>query len=235
MKWLGIDLEVNRIGVWNIGLAVFKGRHCLDSMNVFVEETFSENPDDGYGAKYFKDRKTLNNCRNPTWVQALEQADRLCSTWIHGHGFSRSFGYNSSQFDLGKMECLPNTLQLVLKKPHVDLMPMAVEYLVGRESYYRFWKAHVLLGNTHEGNSEYAKFSAELVLNYIGTIRAKKQRKEWAWKKEKHVGVEDLIEFEYPILHYFVRILKKKRVTQARSFVKWQDLIKDAAKVLEDV
>lgn len=223
MKWLGIDLEVNRKnegkGIWNVGIALFEGRKCLDYYNVFIEEFWSENPHDGYGATYFKSRSTVDKARRPVWVKTAKDADNLISTIIQGWGFHRSFGYNSNVFDLGKMEgVLPKTLKQILSKPHVDVMPMVAEHLLTRKSYKAYWEAQVKMGNTHEGNADYCKFGAELVLNYIASLRLP----EWNWKKEEHIGCEDLIDFEYPILHYFMRILKKKVNVSPAKPRKWE-------------
>ena len=206
MKWLGIDLEVNKQGAWNIGLAIFQGKHCLDKVNLFIEEMFTENPAQGFGPKYFKSRATVNRSLRPVWVQTLADADAIASVWIRGHGFSRSFGYNSVAFDLNKMGGVPTTLALLNSKPHIDVMPLAFAYLTSRVSYKAYWESQVALGNTHSGDVNYKKFGAELVLNYIGHIRSKGA---WTWKSEPHIGAEDLIGFEYPILHYFMRLLKK--------------------------
>ena len=215
MKWLGIDLEVNRLnggnGVWNCGIALFEGRKTLDYYNFFCEEFWSANPDDGFGAKYFKARKTVNKSRRPVWVNTCADMDQLVSTVVKGWGFGRSFGYNSEVFDKGKMlTTMPLTLELVNNKPHLDLMPLALTHLCRRKSYKNFWEWQVSLGNTHPGNIEYTKFGAELVLNYLGNLR----NKGWVWKNEEHIGCEDLIDFEYPILHYFLRILKKSKPAQ---------------------
>lgn len=223
MKFLGLDLEVNKRGIWNLGLAVFEGRKTLDAINIFVEETFSLNPAEGYGVKYFKNRETINKSRCPVWVQTLKDADNLGQLWAKAHGFSRSFGYNSNVFDLGKMRgTLPQMLELIESKPHIDVMPLAVTHLVGRKSFKDYWALQVVAGNTHEGNPNYAKFGAELVLNYLADTRAKKAGKTWEWKTEPHIGAEDLIGFEYPILHYFMRVLKKGMNSDASgSFLKW--------------
>lgn len=223
MKWLGVDIECNQKGIWNIGLAVFQGRKTLAAINIFVEETFSNDPNDGYGVKYFKSRKTLDKKIFPVWVRTVSDADKLAEVWINSHGFSRSFGYNSSQFDLSKLEgTFPRVLRMLLAKPHLDLMPLVIEHLVERDSYYKFWKDNVAAGNTHEGHPDYCKFSAELVFNYIASIRHKGN---WTWKKEDHIGAEDLVQFEYPILHYFVRLLKKGTNSEKTAeFLKWVDV-----------
>jgi len=229
MRWLGIDVETNKLGVWNVGVALFKKRQTLAAINVFIEETFTEKEELTFGGAYLKTRDSLCRMHNPVWVQTREQADSLVWAWIKGMGgFSRSFGYNSSTFDLGvlRKEGLYVTSRLLDTKPHLDLMPLVLTALVGRKSFHSYWKANVLLGNTAEGNAEYVKYSAELVLNYIAHTRYKAQGKTWVWKKEKHVGVEDLVEFEYPILHYFVRILKKgtRTTVQPKPFLKWADV-----------
>ena len=235
MKWLGVDIELNLRGIWNIGLALFQDRKTLDQWNIFIEEFHTDDPSaydfGGDGAsinKYRKSREYLNGRRAPLWVSTLADADRLAHTLVKQWGFQRSFGYNSNQFDLQKLEgdC-PRLLSLLLAKPHLDLMPLVVFHLVKRKSYMAYWEKHVELGNTSPGkNAAYAKFNAELALNYICDIQYKRAGKVWVWKKEKHVGVEDLVEFEYPILHYFKRVLKAKTPENVKcSFVKWDDRI----------
>lgn len=221
--WLGVDLEVNRLGIWNVGVAIFEGRHCVDHMNVFIKETFSTDEQHGFGAKYYKTQETLDASKRPVWVATLEDADALVSRWIKGTGFNASFGYNSNAFDLAKMrEPMPQTLALLEKKPHLDVMPLAVAYLTGRKSYKEFWEAAVSLELTDEGNAEYVKYNAELVFNYINLSRAAKNGRCVPWKHEPHTGAEDLIGFEYPILYYFTRILKKGRnVSTVTRPAKW--------------
>ena len=225
MKWLGIDLEVNKLndgnGVWNCGIALFSGRQTLDHYNIFCEEFWSQDEKNGYGAKYNKTRDGLRHARRPVWVETAADMDCLVSSILLGWKFSRSFGYNSSVFDLGKMaNTMPLSLALVQKKPHLDLMPLAQAHLLGRKSYRAYWEAQVKAGNTNEGNPEFCKFGAELVLNYIADLRTD----GWKWKNEEHIGCEDLIDFEYPILHYFTRILKKaKPVNAGKPFRKWEE------------
>jgi len=233
MKYAGIDLEVNLKGIWNVGLALFEGRHCRGKFNIFIKDNFSENLEAfafggnvESGRKYRKTITDLMNCHAPVWVATVAEADQLAATILKGWNFSRSFGYNSDKFDLEKLDgTMPKTLEILQAKPHIDLMPLAVVHLVGRKSYRKFWEAQVLMGNTHEGNPEYAKFGAELVLNYIAFIRAKKAGTDWVWKKEPHIGCEDLIGFEYPILHYFTRILKaaKPGPDVTTAFLKWPE------------
>lgn len=216
MIYLGIDIECNRVGTWNIGIAFFTKNIMLQGFNIYITENFSDSPEKNFGEKYLKSKLTLARSHNPIYVRTKKQADDLICALIRSFNWGKSFGYNSNTFDLPKLAIdFPWTAKALATKEHIDLMPAVTNYLVQRKAYKAYWGKAVMNGFTPAGNPQYAKFSAELVVNYL-------YNKDMAtWKHEEHIGVEDLRDFEYPILQYFQRLKKKRRDLPTQAFMKW--------------
>lgn len=221
-KYLGIDLERNKIGVWNLGIVVFE-KDRIVPYNIFIMDNFSEDAAFNYGDEYTKRKTDLYKCMNPIFVQTTTMADLLVTEILRGNKFRFTFGYNSKEFDLPIIkEVFPRLYALIENTRHIDLMPFVVEYIVPRKDYYEFFRKAVERGHVKEGNPTFAKYNAELVTNYI---LAKTHSVDFPskWKKEEHVGVEDLIDFEHVILKYY-RKLKKKMPSGTKRFVRWPHL-----------